>query len=133
MLLSQYRPRPKLVTPQHVVESPRFPVIDAHNHLAPPFGGDWEEKPISALLDRMDAAGVVHYVDLDGGWGEDILDRHLNLFKARAPERFSVFGGVDWSRWESLGNRFPEWAAQRLRIQKERGADGVKIWKNFGG
>ncbi|MEJ5314081.1 MULTISPECIES: amidohydrolase family protein [Anaerolinea] len=132
MLLSQYRPRPKLVTPQHQVESPRFPVIDAHNHLAPPFGGDWEEKPISALLERMDAAGVIHYVDLDGGWGEDILDRHLNLFKARAPDRFSVFGGVDWSQWEHLGNRFPEWAAQRLRIQKERGADGVKIWKNFG-
>ncbi len=31
MLLSQYRPRPKLVTPQHMVETPRFPVIRVRN------------------------------------------------------------------------------------------------------
>ncbi|BAJ62440.1 MULTISPECIES: amidohydrolase family protein [Anaerolinea] len=132
MLLEHYKPRSKLVTRQSVVEKPRFPVIDAHNHLAPPFGGDWEEKPINELLDRMDAAGVIHYVDLDGGWGEDILNRHLDLFKARAPERFTIFGGVDWNQWEYLGNRFPEWAAERLRIQKARGAEGLKIWKHFG-
>ncbi|HAD07590.1 MAG TPA: amidohydrolase [Anaerolineaceae bacterium] len=132
MLLEQYKPRSKLSVPQTRVEKPRFPVIDAHNHLMPPFGGDWEEKPIGELLDRLDEAGVFHYVDLDGGWGEDVLNRHLDLFKARAPERFSIFGGVDWSQWQELGNRFPEWAAQRLRIQKQRGAEGLKIWKNFG-
>jgi hypothetical protein len=39
MQLNEYRPQPKLVTKQTLVEKPRFPVIDAHNHLAEPFGG----------------------------------------------------------------------------------------------
>jgi predicted TIM-barrel fold metal-dependent hydrolase len=80
----------------------------------------------------LDQAGVVTFVDLDGGWGEDILNTHLDLFKAKAPERFQIFGGVDWSKWESLGDGFPEWAAGRLRVQKERGAQGLKVWKPFG-
>jgi predicted TIM-barrel fold metal-dependent hydrolase len=87
---------------------------------------------LSELLDLLDEAGVTHYVDLDGGWGEDILNAHLDHFKAKAPQRFQVFGGVDWSQWESKGDRFPKWAASRLKIQKERGAQGLKIWKGFG-
>ena len=43
-----------------------------------------------------------------------------------------VFGGVDWSQWQEQGDRFPEWAAGRLRVQKERGAEGLKIWKGLG-
>jgi predicted TIM-barrel fold metal-dependent hydrolase len=71
-------------------------------------------------------------VDLDGGWGEEILYAHLKQFKEGAPERFQVFGGVDWSKWESMGDEFPHWAAGRLRVQKDAGAEGLKIWKPFG-
>lgn len=132
MLLEKYRPRPQLVVESTPVARPRFPVVEAHNHLMEPFGGGWEKRPFEELLARLDEAGVVHYVDLDGGWGEDILNTHLDLFKARAPERFSVFGGVDWSRWREMGDAFPEWAAGRLSVQKARGASGLKIWKPFG-
>ncbi len=132
MLLQDYRPRSKLVVKSTRVEKPRFPVIDAHNHLGKPIGLDWENRPFAQLLDQLDEAGVTHYVDLDGGWGEDVLNSHLEAFKARAPERFSVFGGVDWSRWAEKGDDFPEWAVKRLRAQKERGAEGLKIWKPFG-
>jgi len=132
MLLSEFRPRPKLVTKVTRIEKPRFPVIDAHNHLADPFGGGWDKKPISQLLEILDEANVKVYVDLDGGWGEDVLDAHLKHFKEPAPERFVIFGGVDWSKWPELGNRFPDWAAERIRRQKERGAQGIKIWKPFG-
>jgi len=132
MLLENYRPRSKLVTKTTLVNEPRFPVIDAHNHLAEPFGGGWDNKPISELLAQLDEAGVIHYVDLDGGWGEEILHKHLDHFKNAAPDRFSIFGGIDWNQWREKGNTFPEWAAQRLRAQKERGADGLKIWKSFG-
>ena len=132
MLLKDFHPRSQLVTQSTCVEKPRYPVIDAHNHLADPFGGGWDRKPVSQLLDVLDEAGVTQYVDLDGGWGDDILHHHLDYFKARAPERFLIFGGVDWSQWPVMGQRFPEWAAGRLRLQKERGAQGLKIWKNFG-
>jgi hypothetical protein len=130
--LTDYRPIPKLVTRTTLVEQPRFPVIDAHNHLAEPFGGGWDKRPVRELLDLLDAAQVRLYVDLDGGWGEDILQRHLDHFKAAAPERFQVFGGVDWSQWPVHGSRFGEWAAQRLREQQRWGAQGLKIWKPFG-
>lgn len=132
MKLEDFKPRSKLVAKTTLVNKPRFPVIDAHDHLAEPFGGGWDQKPLTELLDLLDEAGVVHYVDLDGGWGEDILYRHLDHFKAKAPERFQVFGGVDWSKWESLGDGFADWAAGRLKVQKDAGAQGLKIWKPFG-
>jgi predicted TIM-barrel fold metal-dependent hydrolase len=132
MLLSNYRPRSRLVTKTTLVSRPRFPVIDAHNHLAAPFGGGWDQRPVAELLAQLDEASVRVYVDLDGGWGEPLLDAHLRLFKAAAPERFRVFGGVDWSQWPAHGNRFGERAAQRFRQQAARGAEGLKIWKPLG-
>jgi predicted TIM-barrel fold metal-dependent hydrolase len=132
MLLENFRPQSKLVTKTTLVDKPKFPVIDAHNHLGEPFGGGWDKKPLSELLDLLDEVGVTHYVDLDGGWGEDVLYSHLKHFKEGAPERFRVFGGVDWSKWESMGDGFPDWAAGRLKVQKDAGAEGLKIWKPFG-
>jgi hypothetical protein len=132
MELSKFCPQSKLVVKQTLLEQPKFSVIDAHNHLAEPFGGGWDQKPVSALLDQLDQANITHYVDLDGGWGEDILQRHLDTIKALAPERFSVFGGVNWQQWPLLGDRFSEYASGRLRAQKKWGASGLKIWKGFG-
>ena len=130
--LREYRPGSMLVTRATEVLRPRFPVIDAHNHLMEPFGGGWEKRPIHQFLDRLDEAKVRVYVDLDGGWGEEILNSHLEKFKAPAPERFRIFGGVNWSAWPEHGDRFGEWAAARLRVQVARGAQGLKVWKNFG-
>ena len=130
--LEDFKPKSQLVTKITLVNKPKFPVIDAHNHLADLFGGGWDKKPLSELLDLLDEAGVTHYVDLDGGWGEEILYRHLKHFKEGAPERFQIFGGVDWSQWETRGGGFAEWAAGRLKVQKEAGAQGLKIWKPFG-
>lgn len=132
MQLESYRPLSRLVTKTTPVDRPRFPVVDAHNHLADPFGGGWDHKPLNELLDLLDAAGVVQYVDLDGGWGEDILHRHLDLFKSKLPNRFRIFGGVDWSQWAAKGDGFAEWAAARLVAQAEAGAEGLKVWKSFG-
>ncbi len=130
--LSQFTPTSKLVVKATEVTHAKFPVFDAHNHLAAPFGGGWDQRPINQLLDVLDEAGVTHYVDLDGGWGEDILHRHLDTIKAHAPDRFFMFGGVDWSQWAEQGDHFGEWAADRFRQQVARGADGLKIWKPFG-
>lgn len=132
LFLHQFQPRPQVQVRETWVEKPRFPVIDAHNHLAEPFGGGWDKRPLSELLDILDIANVRVYVDLDGGWGEDILNHHLDYFKNPAPERFRVFAGVDWSQWAEQGDHFGEWAAQRLRQQAARGAEGLKIWKPFG-
>lgn len=132
MLLQDYRPMARLEGKKTIVEKPRFPVIDGHNHLGEAFGGRWERRPVEELLAVLDEAGVRVYVDLDGGWGEAVLQDHLDRFKARAPERFIHFGGVDWSQWPDRGDQFGEWAAGRLREQRRWGAQGLKIWKNLG-
>jgi predicted TIM-barrel fold metal-dependent hydrolase len=121
-----------MVTKSTTVTKPRFPVVDAHNHLGEVFGGGWIHRPVEALIDTLDQAGVKLYVDLDGGWGEDVLTDHIDKFKRAHPERFMVFGGVYWEMWRSLGNAFPDWAAKRLEAQKKYGAEGLKIWKNLG-
>jgi len=130
--LSDYRPRSQLCVKETRVLAPRFSVIDAHNHLGTEFGGGWSERSVSDLLAVLDEAGVRTIIDLDGGWGEAVLQGRLDKFKSAAPERFCMFGGVDWSVWGELGNRFPDWAAARLRTQASWGAQGVKIWKPFG-
>jgi predicted TIM-barrel fold metal-dependent hydrolase len=107
-------------------------VIDAHNHLGEEFGGSWYKRPVSEFTDLLDAAHITHFVDLDGGWGEHILEHRLDKFKAAIPDRYLVFGGVDWSEWPQHGEAFGEWAAGEFRRQIGRGAQGLKIWKNFG-
>jgi predicted TIM-barrel fold metal-dependent hydrolase len=130
MKLSDFRPVSKLVTPVTLVEKPRYPVVDAHNHLAAPFGGGWIDKALNEIHAALDEAGVSHLVDLDGGWGEDILQRHLD--KLSPSPRFHIFGGVDWAKWAEMGDAFPEYATRRLEVQKSWGAQGLKIWKPFG-
>ncbi len=132
MELVKYRPYPKLITKKTEVTRPRYPVVDAHNHLSNPFGGGWDKKPLSQLLDLLDEAAIQQYIDLDGGWGEEILINHIHHFKEKAPDRFQVFGGVDWNAWHERGEGFTDWAAGRIRVQKNAGAQGIKIWKPFG-
>lgn len=124
-------PRPALVVPQSRITAPYRPVIDAHNHMGA-FGGGWDQREPAAFFAHLDQVNVAHYVDLDGGWGEGTLNDRLARFKAYAPDRYRVFGGVDWGRWGEEGAAFPDRSAQRLRQQAARGAQGLKIWKPFG-
>jgi predicted TIM-barrel fold metal-dependent hydrolase len=131
MELEAFYPHPALVTKTTPVEKPRFPAIDAHNHLGDEFGGGWIHRPLAVLLDMLDASDIRLYVDLDGGWSEAALQEHLEHL-GPASDRFRVFGGVDWSQWTEKGDKFAEWVASRLRVQKGYGAAGLKVWKNFG-
>jgi predicted TIM-barrel fold metal-dependent hydrolase len=131
-MLADFEPRPELVVPTTTPVRPCAPVIDGHSHLGHEFGGGWDRRPVEELLAVLDEVGVECLVDLDGGWGEHVLEAHLDAFKDKAPDRFACFGGVNWSAWPRLGNRFPAWAARRLTAQVRRGAQGLKVWKPFG-
>src|SRR4051794_35577252 len=80
LYLHEFLPQPKLSVPVTQITRPRFPVIDAHNPLGPDFGGGWSERPVAQLIDALDQADVRVYVDLDGGWGEQILNQRLEHF-----------------------------------------------------
>jgi predicted TIM-barrel fold metal-dependent hydrolase len=128
--LADYRPRTALRVPTHEVLRPRFPVIDAHNHLGTDFGGDWSARSAAELLATLDEAGVEALVDLDGGFG-DALSREVDRWQARAPERLIVFAGLGYDGWADDPD-FGETEARRLRDSADRGARGLKVWKLLG-
>lgn len=132
MLLEDYDPIPMLVTKTTYVKRARFPVIDVHNHLDDEMGGGWIHRPVQEIIRAMDEVNVQTLVDLDGGWSEKTLQRHLDILKPHYHERFQVFGGINWESWKSMGERFPDWAARRMHEQAKWGATGLKIWKNLG-
>jgi len=130
LALEDYRPRQTLVVPATAVPLPRFPVIDAHNHLGPAFGGDWSGRTAAELAAVMDAAGVERIVDLDGGHG-DGLRREIERWQVALPGRVAVFAGPDYERWTS-DPQFGESEAARLRDGVAAGAQGLKVWKVLG-
>jgi len=135
MLLRQYRPRCAAKLRCTSVARPRFPVIDAHNHLGcllpgVPTSGGWHLRPVRELLEVMDEAGVSMIVDLDGQW-DDALERELDRYSRAYPERFAVFAGVDY---DLMGQRrdFGSVLAARLRRGVAAGARGLKVCKWLG-
>ena len=132
MEIPEFNPIPALVTSRTAIVRPRYPVIDVHQHLGGEFGGGGTSALFAELLDVLDEAGVEVIVDLDGGWGEAILDAHLKKFKEAAPERFQMFGGVDWSAWLEQGNHFGEWAATDCGPRPAAAHAGLEIWKPLG-
>jgi predicted TIM-barrel fold metal-dependent hydrolase len=128
--LADYRPRSALRLPGHELLRPRLPVVDAHNHLGAEFGGEWSERSAAELLATLDEAGVEALVDLDGGFGA-ALSRAVDRWQARAPERLSVFAGLNYAGWPTDAG-FGETEAVRLRDSAARGARGLKVWKLLG-
>jgi predicted TIM-barrel fold metal-dependent hydrolase len=128
--LRDYRPRSMLRVPVHDVRRPRFPVVDAHNHLASPSADEAEVRSPAELLDRLDASGVEILVDLDGGQG-DRLAAEIERWGTALPDRVVVFAGLDYDRWAS-DEAFGETEAAALRESAARGAIGLKVWKQLG-
>jgi predicted TIM-barrel fold metal-dependent hydrolase len=130
LALADFRPRTSLRTPVHEVRQPRFPVIDAHNHLGSPFGGEWADRPTADLIAALDACGVEMLVDLDGGQGE-ALSAEVARWQTAYPDRVAVFAGLAYDMW-ATDRRFGETEAHRLRDSAARGARGLKVWKLLG-
>lgn len=68
MTQTDLNPHEQLVHKVSSVTKPGGSVIGAHDHLAEPFGGGWDEKPFQEMLDQMDPAGVTHFADLLEGY-----------------------------------------------------------------
>jgi predicted TIM-barrel fold metal-dependent hydrolase len=130
MLLRDYAPRPTLRLSRHEISRARFPVVDAHNHLGSEFAGEWPARPVGELLAELDEVGVETVVDLDGGWG-DQLEHELDRYGRPHPDRFVVFGGLDYASWEQ-DDDFGSREADRLRRSADAGARGLKVWKVLG-
>jgi predicted TIM-barrel fold metal-dependent hydrolase len=121
-MIRGYRPEPMLVTPETAVEKPRYPVIDIHCH--------WTTRnDAAAMLAAMDDHGIERAVNLSGGWGRG-LEATLDIFRTASERRFIIFCNVDFSRIDEPG--FGETMADELRAAHEKGAAGLKIFKDLG-
>jgi hypothetical protein len=60
MSLENYRPRSKLVTNVTEIRAPKFPVIDAHNHLAEYGWNAINLLSIEEICGLLNKAGVIN-------------------------------------------------------------------------
>jgi hypothetical protein len=134
-LLREYRPEPALRVAATAVDRPCVPVVDAHNHLGRwlaswvGHAGAWTVEDPGALVDLMDELDIAAIVNLDGRWGAE-LNANLDRYDRAHPGRFATFCHVDWAALAR--GAAPERLAASLHESADRGARGLKVWKDLG-
>lgn len=113
------------------IPTPHTPCIDVHNHLGRWLSedGEWMIPDVDGLLRVMDARHVESVVNLDGMWGDE-LEANLDRYDRAHPGRFHTFCQFDWSLLGRPGG--DRLLIDQLDDSAQRGARGVKIWKNLG-
>src|SRR5215469_1196478 len=122
--IEEYRPRSTLVTREHHIERAKFPFIDIHSHHSNP-----TPEHVDQLVKEMDTINLRVMVNLSGGTGEQ-LRRTVATMKGRYPDRFVVFANLNYDDLNAVG--YGKRAAARLEQDVKNGAQGLKIFKNFG-
>jgi predicted TIM-barrel fold metal-dependent hydrolase len=122
--IEEYQPKSTLVTPQHKIERAKFPFIDIHSH-------HWNPTPehVEDLIKGMDSINLRVLVNLSGGTGE-ALRKTVATMKGRYPDRFVVFANMSYDDLNTPG--FGKRVAARLEQDVKNGAQGLKIFKDFG-
>jgi uncharacterized protein len=127
LTFEEYEPKSTLVVPANPVTRARFPFIDVHNHQN---GAEMSAEKAAELVAEMDKLNLAVMVNLSGSSGERLAKSVANM-KGRYPKRFVLFANVDFA-----GIDAPDWgrkaAAQLEADVRERGAQGLKIFKNLG-
>src|ERR1700674_4789620 len=122
--IEEYQPKSTLVTKEHKIERAKFPFIDIHSH-------HWNPTPeeVDRLVKEMDTINLRVMVNLSGGTGEE-LKKTVAVMKGRYPNRFVVFANMSYDDLNTPG--YGKRVAARLEQDVRNGAQGLKIFKNFG-
>jgi predicted TIM-barrel fold metal-dependent hydrolase len=124
LTFEEYEPKSTLIVPEHKTPRAKFPMIDIHSHhtrLTPEY--------VDKLIKEMDSINLRVIVNLSGGTGERLKET-IAAMKGRYPNRFVVFANVSTNDLNEPG--FGARAASRLAEDVKNGAQGLKIFKNFG-
>jgi predicted TIM-barrel fold metal-dependent hydrolase len=124
LTIEEYDPKSTLVVPEHKLARAKYPFIDIHSH-------HWNPTPteVDQLVKEMDTINLQVMVNLSGQSGA-ALKRTVDVMKGRYPKRFVVFANMDYSDLDKPG--FGERVAARLEQDVKNGAQGLKIFKDFG-
>lgn len=122
--IEEYQPKSTLVTKEHKIERAKYPFIDIHSH-------HWNPTPehVEDLIRGMDSINLRVLVNLSGGTGEQ-LRQTVGTMKGAHPDRFVVFANLSYDDINTPG--YGHRAAARLVQDVKNGAQGLKIFKNFG-
>ncbi|HVW78007.1 MAG TPA: amidohydrolase family protein [Alloacidobacterium sp.] len=118
--LSEFQPQSMVMAEEHLPEKARFSVIDYHNHL--------DATEPAEVLRIMDACGIEKIVNITMKTGEEAL-RMIDKFHS-VSDRFATIGWMDWS--DVTHPDFVKRTLERLEKLVERGAQGIKFWKDLG-
>lgn len=124
LTIEEYEPKSTLVTKEHKIDRARFPFVDIHSHHNNP-----SPEYVDKLVREMDSINMQVMVNLSGGTGERLKQTVINM-KGRYPDRFVVFANLSFDDLNEPG--FGKRAAARLEQDVRNGAQGLKIFKNFG-
>ncbi len=124
LTIEEYEPKSTLVTKEHKIERAKYPFIDIHSHHWSP-----TREYVDKLVKEMDSINLQVMVNLSGGTGEH-LRQTVAAMKGRYPDRFVVFANLSYDDLISPG--YGRRAAARLEEDVKNGAQGLKIFKNFG-
>lgn len=124
LTIEEYDPKSTLVVPEHKLDRAKFPFVDIHSH-------HWNPTPqeVDELIKGMDSINLQVMINLSGGTG-DRLKRTVEVMKGRYPKRFVVFSNMDYGDLDKPG--FGERVTARLEQDVKNGAQGLKIFKDFG-
>jgi predicted TIM-barrel fold metal-dependent hydrolase len=124
LTIEEYQPKSTLVVPEHKIDRAKFPFIDIHSH-------HWNPTPaqVDDLIKGMDSINERLMVNLSGGTG-DQLKQTVQVMKGRYPDRFVVFANPRYDDIDTPG--YGKRAAERLSQDVKNGAQGLKVFKDFG-
>jgi predicted TIM-barrel fold metal-dependent hydrolase len=122
--IEEYQPRSTLVTPEHKIDRAKYPFVDIHSHHWNPTA-----EHVDQVVKEMDTINLRVLVNLSGGTG-DPLKKTLAVMKGRYPNRFVVFANLSYDDLNTPG--YGKRAAARLEQDVKNGAQGLKIFKNYG-
>ena len=120
----EYDPKSSLVTKETKVDRAKFPFVDVHSHH-----GNLAPEYVDKLVREMDSMNMKVMVNLSGGTGER-LQKLIAAMKTRHPDRFIVFANMTFDDINEPG--YGERQAKRLEQDVKNGAQGLKVFKNFG-
>jgi uncharacterized protein len=122
--IEEYQPKSTLVTPEHKIEWAKYPFVDIHSHHWNPTA-----EHVDQVVKEMDTINLRVLVNLSGGTGKE-LKKTLAVMKGRYPDRFAVFANLSYDDLNTPG--YGKRAAERLEQDVKNGAQGLKIFKNYG-
>ncbi len=116
----------------------RFPVVDVHTHFR--FRLRHSAAELDKFVELMDRNNIAMCLSLDGRLG-NAWDEHADYLWQRYADRFVIFVHLDWQgngdadspeTWDCHRPDFARRIAAQLAAAQQRGASGLKIFKQLG-